>query len=239
MRYERGRKNREPHVPSMVNQRAVVERCKEFVHSQAGDVAHDLEHLRRVVHNAALLCAAEGAREEIVIPAAWLHDCVAVPKGSSHRLAASRLAAEAASVFLAQCGVASEQIVQIAHAIEAHSFSAQIEPRTLEARVVQDADRVDALGAIGLARCLMLGGELKRPLYSAVDPFCEERLPDDAALTLDHLYAKLFKLPGMMHTAAGRLMAAQRAEFLRHFVDQLKHEIGGVVAGGRNSHNIS
>ena len=202
------------------------QRCAGKLAAQAGDVAHGLEHVRRVVMNAKRLAAAEGARPEIVVPAAWLHDCVTVPKDSPLRASASRLAAEQAVRWLGEWHYPAALLPDIAHAIEAHSFTAGIAPRTIEAKVVQDADRLEAIGAIGLARCLMLGGALGRPLYAAADPFCEKRPPDDRVSAVDHFYTKLLKLEGSMQTAGGRREARTRTEFLENFLTQLKQEIG-------------
>jgi uncharacterized protein len=199
-------------------------RCREKLAAGGGDAAHDLTHVERVVANARALAAAEGARLEVVLPAAWLHDCVTVPKDSPQRAVASRLAAAQAADWLREWGWAEALLPGIAHAIEAHSFSAGLAPRTLEAQVVQDADRLDALGAVGLARCLMLGGAMGRPLYAADDPWCERRAPDDRAACLDHFYTKLLKLEGTMQTAAGRQEAQRRTAFLRSFLLQLQHE---------------
>jgi uncharacterized protein len=195
--------------------------------AQGGDMAHDLEHIRRVVRNAQALAAAEGARLEVVLPAAWLHDCVTVPKDSPRRAQASRLAADQAVKWLRSWGCPEALLPEIAHAIEAHSFSAGIAPRTIEAKVVQDADRLEAIGAIGLARCLMLGGAMGRPLYATADPFCENRKPDDGVSALDHFYTKLLKLEGTMQTASGRKKAQRRTQFLRQFLSQLRRELGG------------
>jgi uncharacterized protein len=200
-------------------------RCGEKLSATGGDAAHDLEHVRRVVANARLLSAAEGANLEIALPAAWLHDCVTVPKDSPQRAEASRLAAVQAVTWLREWGWDETLLPDIAHAIEAHSFSAGIAPRTGEAKVVQDADRLDALGAIGLARCLMLGGELGRPLYVAEDPFCERRPADDRIACVDHFYAKLLKLEGTMQTASGREEAKKRTNVLREFLAELKREL--------------
>lgn len=200
-------------------------RCVKQLSATKGDAAHDLEHVRRVVANAHLLARRERAQLEIVLPAAWLHDCVAVPKDSPWRKKASRLSAQQAAKWLHAWGWPEEFFAEIAHAIETHSFSAGIEPRTLEARVVQDADRLDALGATGLARCLMLGGQLGRPLYVAKDPFCERRAPDDAASCVDHFYTKLLKLEGTMLTDAGRKEAKRRTKFLQQFLKELSREI--------------
>jgi uncharacterized protein len=192
----------------------------------AGDAAHDLLHVRRVVSSARRLSEVEGARLEIVLPAAWLHDCVIIPKSSPLRATASTVAAQAACEFLAASGYPAGSLPAIAHAIAAHSFSAGVTPETIEAKVVQDADRLDALGAIGLARCLMLGGATGRPLYDAAEPFPFTRHPDDHAWTIDHFYTKLLTLMGTMQTEAARIEAARRTAFLHHFLDQLATEIG-------------
>lgn len=190
------------------------------------DAAHDSGHIHRVVTNARRLTDAEGADWQVVMPAAWLHDCVIIPKSSPDRKQASVSAARQAVEWLEKHQWPHGKLDEISHAIEAHSFSAGIVPRTLEAKVVQDADRLDALGAAGLARTLMLGGELKRGFYAAADPFCEARAPDDSAYTLDHLYSKLLTLEGTMQTPSGKAEARQRTDFLRGFLDQLREEIG-------------
>ena len=190
------------------------------------DAAHDLEHIRRVVANARRLALAEGADWRVVMPAAWLHDCVIIPKTSPDRKQASTLAARQAVAWLEEHEWPFGGLDEIFHAIEAHSFSAGIEPRSLEAKVLQDADRLDALGAVGLARTLMLGGELKRVFYDMADPFCDLREPDDSVYTLDHVYRKLLTLEGTMQTASGKKEARQRTEFLTRFLDQLREEIG-------------
>jgi uncharacterized protein len=190
-----------------------------------GDPGHGLVHVRRVVATASRLCVAEGARGEIVLPAAWLHDCVHVAKDSPERSRASRIAAARAVEFLAAAGYPRGLLPDIRHAIEAHSFSAGIAPRTIEAKVVQDADRLDALGAIGIARCIAVGATLGRAIYRADDPFCAAREPDDSAASVDHFYTKLLKLAETMQTEAGRREAGRRSDFMKGFLGQLRSEI--------------
>ena len=191
-----------------------------------GDAAPDDAHIRRVVANARRLAAAETADLAVVIPAAWLHDCVSVPKNSPDRPRASRLAADAAAAWLAEVGYDLAPIEAIAHAIAAHSFTARIPTETIEARVVQDADRLDALGAIGIARTLMLGGAMGSALYAVEDPFCEVRTPDDSAAAVDHFYTKLLGLAATMQTTAGRTEAHARTAHMHLWLDQLAREIG-------------
>jgi uncharacterized protein len=200
--------------------------CLGFVaESPAADAAHDVQHIKRVVKNTLYLTEIESANDLVTVPAACLHDCVAVPKDSALRPHGSRLAAAAAIEFLSTIDYPPEWLDEVFHAIEAHSFSAGIPPRSLEAQVVQDADRLDSLGAIGIARCLLVGGRLDRPLCAAQDPFCDERSPDDSLYTIDHFYAKLLTLPDTMQTAAGRAEAERRAATMRRFLDDLREEI--------------
>lgn len=162
---------------------------------------------------------------DIVLPAAWLHDCVHVPVTSPDRPRASVLAADAAVQLLREIGYPSSWHDGIHHAIAAHSFSARIAPLTTEARVVQDADRLDALGAIGIARCLMLGGQMGRVLYDVDDPFAEQREPSDRTSTIDHFYTKLLTLADTMQTVSGRREAVRRTDYMRAYLDELRREL--------------
>ena len=189
------------------------------------DPAHDLGHLERVVGTAKAIGAAEGAIPEILVPAAWLHDCVQVAKDSEDRSTASRLSADRAWALLEEAGYPEGHLPAIHHAIVAHSFSAGIPPETKEAEVLRDADRLDALGAIGLSRCLMLGGHLGTALSSPVDPFCESREPDDRRFVVDHFFTKLLTLADSMQTRAGREEAEKRTRFLRLYLEVLEEEL--------------
>jgi uncharacterized protein len=207
--------------------RAWEPRFRSFVEAQPGaDPGHGLAHLERVVANALRLASEENARIEIVLPAAWLHDCVHIAKDAPERAQASRLAADHAQNFLREAEYPERLLPDIRHAIEAHSYSAGIVPKTLEAKVVQDADRLDALGAIGISRCIAVGAGLGRPLYERNDPFCAARVPDDRGASIDHFYSKLLKLAGTMQTPAGRREADRRTAFLNTYLAQLATEIG-------------
>ena len=184
-----------------------------------------MAHLMRVVSTAHRLADEEGAAIDVVMPAAWLHDCVHVPVTSPDRPRASVMAGDAALAFLRGIGYSASLHDAVHHAIAAHSFSARITPESIEARVVQDADRLDAIGAIGIARCLMLGGQLGRVLYDADDPFAERRQPSDRISSLDHFYTKLLTLAGTMQTASGRREADRRTAFMTTYLQQLRSEI--------------
>lgn len=191
----------------------------------ATDPAHDLLHFKRVVASAKSLCAQEKARLEIVLPAAWLHDVVIIAKDDPRRKQASKLSADAAVEFLKTINYPENYLAEIHHAIVAHSFSANIETKSLEASIVQDADRLDALGAIGLARCFVVAGMLKRPLYSEQDPFARERPINDQEFTIDHFYAKLFKIADTLKTSAGQQEGARRVALMKRYLNDLSLEI--------------
>ena len=189
------------------------------------DEAHDVNHILRVVTTAKRLCQIEDATAEVVIPAAYLHDCFTLPKNHPERSKSSIFAAEKATVFLRSIGYCNDYLDAIHHAIVAHSFSAKVIPQTLEAKIVQDADRLDALGAIGIARCLQVSNQLGVPLYSSDDAFCHQRTPDDRRYTIDHFYIKLFTLAETMNTESARAEAKNRTDFMKCYLDQLATEI--------------
>lgn len=200
--------------------------CEAFVAGKtAADPAHDISHIKRVVNNARHLTEIEGCDPRITLPAAWLHDCVQVPKDSPERSRVSRLAADEAVRFLTTVGYSEDLLPAVHHAVAAHSYSAAIPVESVEAGVVQDADRLDALGAIGITRCLLTGGALGSEIYHVDDPFCTRRAPDDKAYMVDHFYAKLFKLPATMQTEAGRQEAERRVAMMRRFLDELGREV--------------
>lgn len=202
------------------------EQFAQFLDEETGqDPAHDRGHVLRVVANAKAIAAKEGARLDIVIPAAWLHDCVILPKNSEQRQTASIMAARRAAAFLQESKFPQEYISAIEHAIAAHSFSANIEAETLEAKVVQDADRLDAIGALGIARCFAVGGALGTQFYDLDEPFPEARQADDSAYVIDHFYVKLFKLIDQMGTSTGRQEAERRTTYMRQFLSQLGSEL--------------
>lgn len=191
------------------------------------DAAHDLAHLRRVWGNCQKIARAEGGADMVVLMAgAYLHDLVNLPKDAPNRREASRLSAEAAVAWLRGTDFPAAKLEAVAHAIAAHSFSAGIAPETHEARILQDADRLEALGAIGLARLFAVAGLMGAELYDPEDPLAQRRALDDRAFALDHLEVKLFPLVETMQTATGREIAEERADWVAAFRSRLLREIG-------------
>ncbi|HEY1351479.1 MAG TPA: HD domain-containing protein [Ktedonobacteraceae bacterium] len=190
------------------------------------DLAHGWEHVRRVYRLAQRIGEEEGADVLIVSIATLLHDIgrLTPRKGVPHAL----LSVEEARVILRDYELTPQQVAAILHAIEAHSFSQGIEPRTLEARVVRDADRLDSLGAIGILRWAISGTLKRKPQtksYHPGDPCAQWHTPDDRLYLLDHFYTKLLRLEEDMYTTTGRALAQQRTEYMREYLKEFRAEL--------------
>jgi len=189
------------------------------------DPAHDFEHTLRVYKNAQKICKKEKANEKLVLSAALLHDIVSYPKSDKRSKTSSIKSAKKSKQILEKLDFSKEEITIISDAIRDHSFSQNKIPKTLEGKILQDADRLDALGAIGIARVFATGGSLKRPFYKIDDPFCKKRIPNDKTWTVDHFFQKLLKLESLMNTKSGKAEAKKRTKIIKEFLNQLKQEI--------------
>ncbi|HAS6855756.1 TPA: HD domain-containing protein [Vibrio parahaemolyticus] len=189
------------------------------------DAAHDIEHVKRVVKTAKQLCDEENADIAIVLPAAYLHDCFTYPKDHPNRKQSSAIAAKKAIAYLESIQYPQHYHDAIAHSIEAHNFSANIRPNTLEAQIVQDADRLDALGAIGVTRCIQVSTHFNAQLYNDNDMFAKERELNDKQFTVDHFQTKLFKIVDTMNTESAKLEANKRKAFMQTYLKQLHDEV--------------
>lgn len=178
--------------------------------------AHDLDHILRVIRLCEEIGRTEGADMRVLIPAALFHD-VARPAeketGIPHQEEGARIAEE----YLRQAGYDAERTRAIVHAIRTHRFSTGPEPETLEAQVLSDADKLDAMGAVGIARTFLRAGEHGEGIEGAVG----------------HFHDKLLKLRGLMYTNTAREMAEQRHAFLQEFVDRLEEEAGSKRISGQ------
>jgi uncharacterized protein len=196
------------------------------------DGSHDLGHFQRVWRMARDINRQEGsaADELVLLTSAYFHDLVSLPKNDPERGNASRLSADAAVQLLKERwdDFPDEKLEGVWHAIHAHSFSAGVKPETAEAKILQDADRMEAVGAIGLARVWYSAGQMNQALFHGTDPLAESRAADDQRYALDHFQLKLLRLPAMMNTATGRQMAGERAEYLREFLEKICLEIRGL-----------
>jgi uncharacterized protein len=193
---------------------------------QGADPAHDFSHILRVYKNARIIGQEEGADMQVLLLAALLHDVGSEKKRTSKQGESDGFGRKAVEAFLESIGLEEEAREKVLYAVDVHRFSKRIVPVTLEARILQDADRLDALGAIGIARVFLTGGTLGRELCHPYDPFCRAREPDDGKWNLDHFYRKLLKLELGMHTESAKKLAAARTAVLRRYLLDLEEEIG-------------
>ncbi|MDE1826652.1 MAG: HD domain-containing protein [Thaumarchaeota archaeon] len=204
-----------------------IEKLKKLVRKKVGknDPAHDFEHIMRVYSNAQRLARMERANPRLVLAAALLHDIVSYPKSDPRSKNSSVESAAKAKQILVRYSYTKEEIKIISDAIRDHSFSRDAVPKTVVGKILQDADRLDAIGAIGIARTFSVGGAEKRPFYSNEDPFCKTRSPDDTKWTLDHFYKKLLLLEKKMNTKSAKQEARKRVEIMLEFLEDLRDEI--------------
>lgn len=196
------------------------------------DAAHDISHFRRVWKTSQKLSTDATVNWLVVLTACYFHDLVSLPKNHPDRHRSSVLAAQETRRILRRDFPDFPQhcIPAVCHAIEAHSFSAKIAPETIEAKIVQDADRLEALGAIGLARVFAVSGALGVALFDAEDPFARKRSLDDKQYALDHFQTKFLTLPLTMQTEQGRHLAQHNADFLLTYMAKLSAELKGEYA---------
>lgn len=193
--------------------------------TEGRDGAHDLAHALRVAKRAEALAEAEHADLTTCVAAALLHDLVYRPKNHPESALTAAMAAEEAPAWCTPHLELSLRSSAIAAAIRTHSFSGGLAPTSLEGAVVQDADRLEALGAIGIARCFATGGAMGTGLWHPEDPWAEGRPLDDMVWSLDHFFQKLLRLESTFRTASGRALARRRTETLRAFLADLTEEL--------------
>ena len=213
-------------MTTMINLEQIMRTTQLHLHNQSP--AHDFEHILRVYKNAEMISKQEESVDlDIVLAAALLHDLVVYPKGSSKTINSADDSAEIAKkILLEYKNYPREKIEKVADAIRTHRYSKRLVPQTLEGKILQDADRLDAIGAIGIARTFSIGGSENRSIYNLTDPFCEsERQLDDTQWTLDHIKKKLMILKNSMHTKTAKKIAEERTEFIELFLNQLRKEI--------------
>lgn len=193
------------------------------------DKSHDIHHLHRVWRNSKKLWSDEGSRADllVILAAAYFHDLVTTSKSDPNRGKASWYSAEKTGEILIHefPSFPKDKISAVHHAIHAHSFSAGIATESPEAEILQDADRMEALGAVGIARLFYTAGVMKSSLYHIEDPEGLNRELNDNAYALDHIDVKLLKLSQTMKTASGKRMAEKEAAFIRDFKKKFLEEI--------------
>lgn len=192
----------------------------------SSDMSHDGPHIRRVLNMAITIAQKEGADLEIIIPAALYHDAAIYRKNDPRNKFASEESAKFAERML-KCidSYPKHKIPKVMDCINECSFSKGLEPSSLESKILQDADRLEATGAISIMRTFSSGGQMCRPFYYPNDPFRKNSTPEDSNFSLDLLYKRLFVVSSMMHTETAKLIAYRRNVFLKIFEDELELEL--------------
>ncbi len=166
-------------------------------------ISHDADHVERVKRLAIYIAEKEGADVKVVEKAAELHDIAR--NMENHSIEGAKIARE----ILRSDGYDDSFIERVAHCIESHAFSSGIEPQTLEAKILSDADKLDAMGAIGVARAFLYSTETARGIKE----------------TIEHFEEKLLKLYELLYTETARKIGRERHRFLKEFYDQIKNEL--------------
>jgi len=192
----------------------LIERTREYArHFFEREGTHGFSHTERVFNLCMHIGREEGADLEVLALASLLHD-VARPLESSGRVEDHAVeGARIARSYLRSLGYPEDKIEAVAHAIEAHRFSRGPEPRTLEAKILSDADKLDAIGAIGIARVFMYSGEHGR----------------DIEASLKHFEEKILRLKDLMYTETAKRMAEGRHAFVEEFMARIRREIEGEI----------
>ncbi len=207
-----------------------IEAAREYYHDH--DSAHGFDHVLRVWRLAERIGREEGADMELLQAAALLHD---VSRADEARSGISHAEAGAARAMEILAGQPVERVAAVADIIAQHRFRAGKPPDTLEARILFDADKLDAIGAIGVARAYAVAGSYRQKLWARVPEAYAERAPEEGLADLgsdDHtpVHEYLFKLSRLaerMYTPTARRLAAERHRFMADFFAQLEAEVAG------------
>lgn len=173
---------------------------------------HDYSHMKRVAKMAKRIAEAEQANPYISEIAGWLHDV-----GDQKLFVNPDEAKKSRTMFLEKIGITKNEVKQIISAIQDVSFSKGSTPETLEGKIVQDADRLDAIGAIGIARTFAYGGYRGQKIY-------KESNEEGGSTSIDHFYDKLLLLKRLMNTESAGVIAEQRHVFLERYLEQFHKE---------------
>ena len=190
------------------------------------DPSHDINHALRVLSISEKIAKKEKADLDIVIPSAIFHDVISYPKNHHKRLDSSKKSANIAKKILRDIKYfPRDKIEKVYESIKLCSFTKGITPNSLEAKILQDADSLEAVGAISIMRTFSSAGIMGRSFYDITDPFCKKRKPDDSKYALDLFFTRLLVVQGRLHTKTAKIMAKKRVLFLKDFLKALRFEL--------------
>jgi uncharacterized protein len=187
------------------------------------DVSHDFEHALRVLANAERIAKEENGDFDIVVPAALFHDLIVYQKNHPNKHKSQEESADVTEQILNELGnFPKEKIAKVKTCILECSFSKRIVPELLESKIIQDADGLEATGAISIMRTYSTTGQIKRPFYNSKDPFCENRGPNAPHYALDLFYERLLKVGDRMHTKMAKKMAKKKNKVFIRFFERIQ-----------------
>lgn len=189
------------------------------------DPSHDWSHIMRVVNLCQIMGELYHANMKILVAAAYLHDIVNIPKNSEKRSDASFLAAQKTKKLLIDQDFSEDEINEVAQIVLEHSFSANLKATSIESEILQDADKLDSIGAIGIMRWATVGTLIKAKYYHLDDPKAQNRQLDDKSYSLDHFEVKLLKIYDRLNTDWAKAEGLKRMNFMKSFLSQLDCEI--------------
>ena len=200
--------------------------AQSYFHQEMSPV-HDWFHVQRVRTNAGELVAEYSSADITIVQlGALLHDIGRAKEEEGDVEDHAEWGAEESEKLLHEHGASNETSEAVAHCVRAHRYSNETVPETIEAKIVSDADNLDALDAVGLARCFAYGGEIGSPVH---DPSLSPDADDTVAgqTQFNHIHKKLLDLPNRMYTDAGKDLADERASYIQRFVQRFEKEIAG------------
>ena len=183
---------------------------------------HDFFHIQRVYNLCLKLGKKLNADLEILKAAALLHDVAYMQEKEGKVRDHAEKSAEIAKSLLLEVGFPKEKIESVVYAIKIHGFRKQIKPKTLEAKILQDADRLDAIGAIGIARCFVDSGLRNQILW---DPKVKpKKAYDKSHSAINHFYEKLLKIKDQLNLKESQKLAEKKHRFMLQFLDEFYKE---------------
>jgi len=190
------------------------------------DPSHDINHALRVLALSEKIAKEENADLDVVVPAAIFHDVISYPKNHHKRLLSSGESAEFAKRILKKIrSFPKNKIVNVVESINLCSFTKGLKPDFLEAKILQDADSLEAMGAISIMRTFASAGVMNNTFYDTLDPFCKKRKPDDSKNALDLFFTRLLVVQRRLHTKTAKDISKKRVEFLKTFLNELEREL--------------
>lgn len=208
--------------------REIYELIENYMLSCMEDSAHDCEHIYRVLYNALEIAQAEERVDfDVLIAACLLHDIGRKEQLDHPALCHAMVGGEKAYRFLTEHGFDDAFSGKVRHCIQTHRFRRNMQPESMEAKILFDADKLDATGALGIARTLMYKGNVAEPIYTRLaDGSISDGTGDTASSFFQEYHHKLEKLYGNFYTATGARMARERRPIAVAFYESLFREVG-------------